>query len=193
MKKIIFIAFVVIVVLAICVVSFRSLVLPAMSIVFEDRFVKKEIDNPFVNNDFYNWKKTSLQGMSDFYIPNEWEITEDNDIYFITNETEQLWAYGTFIGKEETFSSRKEFIAHFSSKEIDEVAWEYIPRYANMDGSYVHLLTALEGNSKITYSCIQLCVTTKTDFVWVLSGNIETDEELYNIAEALVYSFEYKK
>ena len=192
MKKII-IAFVIIVVLFICAVLFRTLVLPTISIVFEDLFVKNEIDNPFVNDDFSDWTKTSIPGINDFYIPNEWKMTEDNNVYSIVNESGQIWAYGTFIGNEELFFSRKDFIAHISSKEIEKIVWEYIPQYANMDGSYVHLLTAIEGNSKTTYSCIQLSVSMGVDFAWILNGNVEEDEYLYDIAEALVYSFEYKK
>lgn len=156
-------------------------------------FVKWDIDNPHVDNHFSEWEPVSIEGCSDFLIPNEWSVIENGEIYSILDSSNQVWAYGTFFGTEhDRFQSYKDFVEKISSTQPIKTELEPFPPCPMMDGSGIVRLTVHYESTSTVYYCIQLFIDVPSEFVLFVPSDLDADMDQYDIAEALVYSYAFQ-
>ena len=152
--------------------------------------VKWDIDNPYVDNNFKEWKKVSIEGLDDFKIPKGWTLSQESEnLYCIYDGSGQVWARGTFTSSDHYIQPLEQVL----SMPITKVSGEdFIPIYM-MNGSDTGIITVYSDGKAVSYQKIEFFVTVETDFTWILMHDISVDEQQCDIAEAIQYSYAYQK
>lgn len=165
-----------------------------LSIVLEDVFVKWDIDNPYVNDQYAGWEEFHIDGVGTMMLPEEWTVKEENGIRSVFDASGNLWATGTVYGTEEAcFDSYQEFVATFSSIGSGTTVLDPYPQFAAMKGADIDIFTIsdIEGK-KESYYVIQLRNIAGGSFALFLFANLNDSPIDFEIAEAIAYSFAYK-
>ena len=84
-----------------CIMLLILFAVPATAILGESLFVRWDIDNPYVNHNFDEWNCAYVEGFHAFLIPKEWALQKNDNVYWITNDLGEVWAFGTAFGTEE--------------------------------------------------------------------------------------------
>ena len=180
-------------VITLCALIFLVLIAPFAAIGFEWFFVKLDIDNPYVDSHFSGWKTAYIPELGALYIPAEWTLQDRDNVYCIEDESGQLWAFGAIFGSEQDpFFSYEDLIFEMSSAKITTLQIEPFPTFSMMDGSDIDKIIAQNESSANVYYCLQLLKDAETEFAWFISSDLSENEDQYNIAEAIVYSYAFK-
>lgn len=184
---------VIICIILVCIFLFTCVLVPAIAILGEALFVRWDIDNPYVNNNYYGWNYAYVEGFSTFLIPKEWSLEKDEDIYWIIDESGKVWAFGAPYGTEaDAFSDYAALIEKACSVHVSDMTIDSYPRFYMMDGSDVDRLLVRQDSLTKEYYCIQMLETAQEEIVWILFHDISVNEDQYDIMEAIVYSFAFE-
>ena len=168
------------------------LFMPVIAVLGESLLVQLDIQNPHVGNHFLGWSQVQVDDVRPFLIPKGWTLEEDSGVYKIVDESGEVWAYGAVLGSDEThFHNYKELVAMVYSDPFVEIELQSFERFVMMNGSDVDLLRVRGNLSDIELFCIQLFENAQEELVWILMPDLSLDEEQYDIAEALVYSYAF--
>ena len=120
-------------------------------------------------------------------------MQKNDNVYWITNDLGEVWAFGTAFGTEEDcFDNYEDLIATVQNVKTVEIEIDPFNRFTMMDGSDIDLIHVQEGTSTSTYFCIQLLEDAQKEIVWMVRPDITLDETQYDIAEAIIYSFAFE-
>lgn len=180
-------------VITLCALVFLVLIAPFAAIGFEWFFVKLDIDNPYVDSHFSGWKTAYIPELGALYIPAEWTLLDRDNVYCIEDESGQLWAFGAIFGSEQDpFSNYEALLSAMSNEHLTSLSVEPFPGPGMMDGSVMYKTIVYDESLSTTYYCLDLLIDAETKFVWFISSDLSENEDQYNIAEAIVYSYAFK-
>ena len=181
-------------VLIFCIIllSFVFLSVSLLAIGMENILIKQNIDNPYINNRYPGWQHISIEDFSGFRIPSGWSVRSEDGVYVIIDASGSIWAYVAPFGSEEDrFSSYEAFIEEVFSLEITALSVDPFLPFIMMEGSDIDAVTVQTSSSKETLFCIQLMQNLERELIWLLMADISSEENQYNIAEAIVYSYAF--
>lgn len=152
--------------------------------------VKWDIDNPYVDKHFREWKKVSIDGLEAFRIPEGWAINQESqNAYFIYDASGQVWARGAFYTKDNYIQPLEQLL----SFPITDIYFDaFLPIYM-MNGSDTGQITVCNNDVTKSYQEIRFFITVETGFIWVLEHDISVDMQQCDIAEAMQYSYAFQK
>lgn len=160
----------------------------------EDVIVKWEIDNTYVDSNFKNWIRIEIYDNISFCIPNEWGIHKTSGIYSITDENGQLWASGAlFRTEDDWFNSVRDFVSISTSLPISSMEIDPYSSIHAMKGADIDKLCIYADSTYIEFFLVQLTDASGAEFLLLLECNIESSNHDFDIAEAIMYSFAWKK
>lgn len=123
-------------VLVLCIVIFLILFLfrPFRALIIfatEPSRVKWDIDNPYIDSYYWGWNRVSSPDYDHIYIPDEWSVQDEDGIYYIFDEKDEVWAYGTLLYADTSrFEDSDDFMEYiFSAQEVEILSDEYIGTY----------------------------------------------------------------
>lgn len=160
----------------------------------EEISTKWDIQNPYVNSHFTDWKEISLYEFNTVKIPNDWSLADDDGdgIFSITDGEGNLWATGAMFGTEQdVFEDYSAFVASMTQKRPEDVTIELYDGFVLMHASSIRVLTAQYPDEVNTYYFIELYSSGKW-FVFFLLSDVSQSPSDYDIAEAIIYSFVYE-
>ena len=158
----------------------------------EHKWRKRDIDNPYVDSDFSDWKDVALYGEDTMKIPEGWMLSDNGDgKYYITDDEGEIWAVGTVFGTDaDTFTTYSEFAADFVKAEKGNISLEYYEGYIEMKRSVLYNLVAHPTADTDPHYYIRLRGPERT-YGLLLFSDISKVKDDYDIAEAMIYSFAY--
>ena len=166
--------------------------LPLFAIGCENLLVKWEIQNPYVDEGFSDWNAILLSDCGVMMIPSEWTCREQEDIFYLYDETGDLWAAGAAIGGAgDRFGSMKQLLESLEDTRILEIETEAIVPFSMMDGSSAVRIVVRGSGVEITRDCMRLFISTEREFLWILINDIAGDDGQYDLTEAMVYSYAF--
>ena len=165
---------------------------PVFAILGESMIVRWNIDNHYVNGNFDGWHQIHIEGYDSFSIPQGWSLQEADGIYLIKDNRNIVWAYGAALGSENAvFSGYKDFLTTVCDMPSADIERDPFNRFSMMDGSDIDLLQIKNTEEEYVFYCIQMFKTIQEELVWLVVPDISVDEDQYDIAEAIVYSFAF--
>lgn len=167
-----------------------TLLVPFIMLANEKDFLKDDLDNTFINENFLNWKSAAIADWDDFMIPNEWNISNDTDILKITDMEGNIIAFGTFIGLPDSkFTNYEEFLTAAGDVDVSAITYDYVPGFAAIDYSYFGKMIISNIEDK-TYYYVALKSDYTTELVMVFPPDSAVDhDKLLDIAQAIVFSY----
>lgn len=182
------------IILLLLIVTFLTPVGAICAIVFEGALVKKDIDNPYVNSGFSNWKTVTVENFANIQIPAQWSLDESDGIITIRGNG-KICAQGTVFGvAQERFEDDLALVRWITNEPNLEVVYEPLVGSVEMEGSTVGKFLTTEASSQEYYFIRLECRTEQNDspiLYLVLDHDLTHSEDAYNIAEAIVYSYAY--
>ena len=172
----------------ICVIVTVILAVPSFAVLGEPLLLRWEINNPYVNRNFPEWTYVEIEGFHSFLIPQNWSLQESDGIYIISDESGEVWADGS-----SKLRNYKDLLERFYNITSAEIEIDTFNQFLTMDGSDIDLLRVHDGFSEKNYFSMQLFETPEKQIIWILVPDIMKNEDQYDVAEAIVYSFAFKK
>jgi len=157
----------------------------------EDKILKRELNNQYINEGYQNWKSVSYSDFR-FCIPSEWEITADENHSKITNQNGDLVCYMAVVGQA-NYDYRYEM--DFYEKLLDSNATSIESPtpdlcYTRVGGNY--LSTKTVHPEELTFYSLMLQGTQMRSVYMVFpSETVSNEQELTEIAEAIMYSYAF--
>lgn len=74
-----------------------------------DTYYKSKFDNPVINADYSGWEPYYFNDGRSMFFPDSWIISEDDGIYYITEEN-TLLGWGGYIGTDTAYSTKSELV-----------------------------------------------------------------------------------
>ena len=168
------------------------LALPAIVILGEAWFIQFDIRNPHVGKGFRHWNQVQVEDCKPFSIPEGWTIEEEAGLYMILDESGEVWAYGAILGLDGPhFQNEKKLLETIYNTPIVDTEFLSLEQTLVMKGSYVYMTQVNGEESDYTTSCIRLDENSRKRLVWIVTPDLSVDEAQFDIAEAIVYSFEF--
>ena len=157
-------------------------------IAYEGRLYANNLNNPYVNSDFYGWRSVEMdQGTLMF--PENWEIVKDNEVMYIFRDEEKI-AEGAIIKNSNALFQTDEA---FFSKTLETAVTTV--RYANLHSllmSHAGKLYVNEEEQPRGFY-IMLNKDGKSRLLFYFYADKNTESELVSIAEAIIYYYKYGK
>lgn len=176
----------------VCIIVLTYLSIPAIAVLGESLLVRFEIRNPYVNSGFCGWSCANVEDFGSFLIPNEWSLEEESGIYKIIDDSNKVWAVGAVVGTEAShFDDYEDLVSAIYKLPSVKITTDPYTEFLMMNGSDVDLLHVQGDVFEDDVFCIQLFENSQKELVWIMRADITLDEEQYNIAEAIVYSFAF--
>lgn len=184
------IVFLIAVIFILVVVS--VVVLLIMGIVHYDKYLAKNLDNKYINNNYDKWKSVTFFEKTTVYTPETWSIIQDKSIYRITDQEKSTVAFCTFIQKDASeFCDASDFLSELVDFDVTDIETGYPSDVLSL------------GNASCTQA--KVCGATQyEEFYYLTLGDIEyyllfvfpsdkgTDREsLMEILEAIIYSYQF--
>ena len=174
---------------------------PLVMFLLEDEIVKTELNNAYINENYMGWQTISVDKIGTFKMPGDWQLYQEIDGYCVKNEKKEIIAYATVTGDSSSkYSGIKSFVESIIGEKIDEIDYQYNNGFANRNGSGFFSLVARKETTQQLFHCIRLennslkpFMEGTIDFVFVIKDDAEPYEELFLIAEAVVYSYEQER
>lgn len=157
--------------------------LPLLMLAHEDEVLRVQLNNPYIDADYYGWKKHNIEGTGGFFLPGEWTISENGELYQFFDENDNVIANGALWDQDKyDYTS---FISNLADMEIKELDYE---RSAHMDGSCFGSMLVNDGTHDQNISFLQLDKYKGDRFVVIFlpENDVVTDELL----EAILFSCE---
>lgn len=163
-----------------------------LSIAYEDVFVKWEIDNPYVDANYSGWKTVSVDGIGRLAIPEKWEMYEEDGIYYIVNESEEIWAIGVTYGTgNDRFVDETELVSYALSSLPNQKPFFSNQWICEMRGSYIDSIYFEDGDDVRYFAFLELWGDGISSFSLVIFADMEENHSQFDISEAILYSFVY--
>lgn len=161
-----------------------------ISIGCEHIFVKWEIDNPYVDKNFSGWEEVHIDGISSFSIPAGWTMEYSDGVYSIIDSSGEFWAIGAlFGGDNEYFDRYSDFFAACIYPEPFELTTDWWGECVSMRASNIDKITVTGTAGSQSHYCIQLMEASAPTLALFLFSDISQNEDDFDIAEAIMYSF----
>lgn len=182
---IISLAVILLLVLLICIA------LPMFAIGGEFLLVKTNIQNPYVNSGFRNWKQVSIENEIYLFIPQQWTLEKERSGYVIVDENGHIWANGNFVDIRGDQSVKFDDILYQALRDQVQDVKDLSLTSSLMDGSYLSKIAVY--GSKRTVECYvaSLFLDVYSDFYWVVECDPAVDEIQHDILEAITYSYAF--
>ena len=171
-----------------CIIICVAFSIPVMAILGEPLLIRWEIDNPYVNKNFSEWNFAKVEGFDSFPIPPNWSVEENDNIYMLTDDSGEVWAYGS-----SEIRNYKDLLEKFYNISSVEIEIDSFNQFLSMEGSDIDLLRVCDGISERRFFSMQLFENPEKQIIWILVPDIMQDDNQYDIAEAIVYSFAFKR
>lgn len=156
----------------------------------EDVFRKWKINNPYVNDRFRSCQQISLVTGRTMCIPEEWSFEENDGIYKIYDQNNELWAIGTVFGTEnDRFADSTEFISESFSLEDIHFTLEGYTAIPFMEGAHIYQMHVQGSNGEAPHFYIALSHSSEPRIVFILKDDISQNAQSFDVAEAIMYSF----
>lgn len=165
-----------------------------LAIGLEDVFTKWEIQNPHVNKRYKGWKEVSLFDNETIKIPKNWTFDDEDidGIYELTDGNGKRWAVGTLFGTTtDRFNDYEDFVSSVLSVQPENITIEYREPIMGINTSAFHTITSQHSDKISTYYCMYLSGR-NSEFLFILFSDIIQNASDFDIAEAIMYSFEYE-
>ena len=182
--------------LTILVFILLVLITPLIMLAMEDQILKNELNNCYINQNYSGWQTVSVERIGQFKIPGHWIVEEQADDYLIKNQDGNIIAFGTVLGDiTSKHDGIKSFIEHIVDDSIDSLQYQYDNTFSNVHGSTFFSFVATQQLNSNKYHCIKLENTlihleySTIEFVLIIKDGVEPYEDLFSIAEAIVYSY----
>ena len=176
----------------ICVILLVCISIPAISILGECWLVRWDIRNPYVNGGFRGWSHVDIENLGVFLIPKGWSLEKDSDIYWICDDTGDAWAFGAIMGsKESCFDNYKDLIVAACNIPCHKIEIDPFSRFSMMNGSDIDLLQVQGEMLDNQFFCIQMLIDGQREIAWIVIPDLLSNEDQYDIAEAIVYSYAF--
>ncbi len=169
---------------AIVVVSayLLCLVIGACIVLYDAANLDKKLDNKYIDNDFYGWKKLEVDYGYDLMIPGEWKITEKSGNKFLECNGEVV-AYVKVI-KSSDYVETKTFFQQLLNVQINEFVECPAEGFTRIDLSS---LCRCVVNEDDTFYHLQIS-RSEHDINIVFTSAFESEDEIVHIAQAITYS-----
>lgn len=195
-KRVVVITMVLLIIGVCLIFCYTSGLLNGLSgIIFEEQITERDINNPYVNDDFYGWKEIGWQNVEDIYIPEEWSMSvAEQGIFAFHDENGNIIAYMSESGNASTeFANHNEYLSFCTGQNIIEV--DYIPAepgiaIANACFSKAEMTTS-GGEQKIAYV---LYLHHNVDLEIFFPNEIKEAnyDKLFAICQAIAFSCYYE-
>ena len=190
------------IVILITVVSFVVFMIayPILVLSLEDKLMKNELDNTYINNDYAGWQTANIEKIGTFKFPEHWVLCEESDYYCIRNKNGDIIAYGAVVGDPTSkYEGINSFVGSVVGAPITEIKYQYDTSFSGIDCSGFFSIVVTENSMQHLFRCIQLknhslrpLEEGTTDFVLIINDDAEDYANLVEIAQAVIYSYVYK-
>ena len=176
---------------AVCVlvVFFIVFVIATVYVIGDEHLlVKERIDNVFVNGDFVGWKTVVIDSEINFKIPEEWDLVKHGNVYYLHDKRDRFIAYGAeVVGEKADYRNFDLFLEKIFKIDVQVLTTTVEQQIHSSTFGFVKV----NGSSENTYLYIALRdATIRPDFYICFSpDNGIIEDDLYTIAEAIIFSF----
>ena len=156
-----------------------------------DTYKKRDLDNPYVNAGYPDWKYEKVSGWEDLLFPADWRCVTDDGVIKIINDKEQTIAFGAFfdIANSSPEKRKRTFLAEIFEEESVEIKAEKTKSALNIQGCWFCKYSVIGKESRM---CYLLKLLDEYDrmlvFAFPLKENIDTTD-LEDKAQAVVYYY----
>lgn len=181
--------------LILCVIAYPFLVLS-----LEDKLMKNELDNTYINDDYAGWQTISIEKIGTFKIPEHWVFCEESEHYCIRNKNGDIIAYGAVVGDPTSkYEGIKSFVGSIVGISTAEIDYQYGTSFSGINGSGFFSIVVTEESIEHMFRCIRLendslrpLEEGTTDFVLIIMDEAENYDDLVELAQAVIYSYVYQ-
>ena len=167
------------------------------ALALEDKLIKNEFDNAYINNDYADWQTISIEKIGTFKIPEQWVLCQETD-YYVKNKNGDVIAYAAVVGDATSkHTNITSVLCSIIGTPVDDVVCQY-DNSLGINGSNFYSLVVTEESAQSLFHCIRLenrslrpIKEGTTDLVFIIKDGAVEYEELLQIAEAIIYSYEY--
>ena len=172
---------------------------PLLVFSLEDKLMKNELDNTYINDNYAGWQTVSIDKIGTFKLPEHWVLCQEDDQYTLKNKNGDVFAYGAVVGDPTSkYEGVKSYASSVIGEPIERISFQYNNSFSGIGGSQFFSLVVAEDPTQNLLRCIQLenhslrpLEEGTTDFVLIIDDGAESYEDLIEIAEAVVYSYVY--
>lgn len=182
-----------IILLCICAALYMlgTLIAPFVLISLEDKIVATKLDNRYIDSGYSDWQTIDIAEFGSLNIPGSWEVFEDSSIYTITDNNTTIIAYGAaFCGEEPQYSTYSLFLQEVFGDKIKELIFAANNDFAILNPCEFGTLKIQNetGWSTLRYLKLYINYDKRMLFIFPQTSSIN-DQELFEIAEAIAYSY----
>lgn len=164
-----------------------------MGIANYDKYLAKELDNEYINNDYRNWKPVTFFNAAKVYVPETWSVSQDGDICYITDQEGRTVAFCGLVEKGVSrFQNISDFLSALVDFEIEDKEWEYLSGIYVGSAACARVEVRGATQSKQFYTLPLNNGDKDCKLVFPVSEEIER-ERMLQMLEAIFYSFRYKE
>ena len=172
---------------------------PLLIFSLEDKLMKNELDNTYINDNYAGWQTVSIDKIGTFKLPEHWVLCQEEDQYTLKNKNGDVFAYGAVVGDPTSkYEGVKSFASSVIGEPVEQISFQYNNSFSGIGGSDFFSLVVAENPTQNSFRCIRLknyslrpLEEGTTDFVLIIDDGAESYEDLIEIAEAVVYSYVY--
>lgn len=158
-------------------------------IALEDKFIKWDIDNPYVDSHYEGWKEVTAASNFTFQIPENWTLLEEEDgAYKIVDAAGNIWGYGAACDK---FAEISDLVGAALGNQPENIS-RYEQLEVSMPRSYLEKMVLSYEDRTEVYSYMSLSEDFGEGIDFVIFADVSSNAEQYNIAEAMLYSFAFQ-
>ena len=158
----------------------------------EDKYLKNELDNPYIYSSYSGWKPVSLDDYS-IYVPEQWQIRKDADIYYVTDEQNSTLVCCAAITNEfSSLQDSQDILTAYLHEEVHNTTITYLSDVISIGGSSFDRIDVQTSTQSLTFYNLYLC----KDFdsyceFYFPANNVINYDELTEIVQAIVYSYAF--
>lgn len=147
---------------------------------------KWELDNPYVNARFRDWKPVAIHGEVSVRIPEDWTFQEEDGTYTILDADGTVWAYGFCSERDGARDALVESLYGFTP---DAYTSEAYPCSGYMELGEMEKVWISGENACASYDALILRNGLQDSVYLIPTARLEENPEQYDIAEAILYSY----
>lgn len=168
------------------------------TIVFGSFDLKDSFDNPHIDSNYSDWKMQSINNFDQIMIPNSWDVVEENNIIYITDERGVIAIGMVFDDSEALKNDEAYMIALYGIVPNNEyITYDSYAGRETMMGYSRYYISNLENNdgeviSHITAEIKSKALNKTLELSFIRNGTYD-EEIVRSWVEAIVFAHEYTK
>lgn len=157
-----------------------------------DKYLKNELDNPYINSSYSDWKPVTLDDYS-MYVPEQWQLQKDADIYYVTDKQNNTPVCCVAITSESSsLQDSQDILTAYLNDKVHNITATYPSNVITIGGSSFNHLDVQTATQHLTFYHLYL----RKDFnsyckFYFPADNVINYDELTEIAQAIIYSYSF--